>query len=127
MTLSQWIIRLNAVFFGLYGLVFIFIPETMLYWVAGSSLNTPSAIIDVRATYGGMSLAVALLLHYFSIKDKHQKLGLIFVILIMGNMALGRSLGILLDGDPNPIMWLYLGGELATLGLSVCLLKKQST
>ncbi len=127
MTLSQWIIRLNAVFFGLYGLVFIFIPETMLYWVTGSSLNTPSAIIDVRATYGGMSLAVALLLYYFSIKDLYQKLGLIFVILIMGNMALGRSLGILIDGDANPIIWLYLIGELATLGLSVCLLKKQST
>ncbi|OUR84657.1 hypothetical protein A9Q77_01315 [Marinomonas sp. 42_23_T18] len=125
--MSQWIIRLNAVFFGLYGLVFIFIPETMLYWVTGSSLNTPSAIIDVRATYGGMSLAVALLLYYFSIKDLYQKLGLIFVILIMGNMALGRSLGILIDGDANPIIWLYLIGELATLGLSVCLLKKQST
>lgn len=125
MTLSQWIIRLNAVFFFLYGLAFIFIPESMLYWVTGSSLNTPSAIIDTRATYGGMSLAIGLLLHYFSIKDVYQKLGLIFVILIMGNMALGRGLGMLIDGEANAIIWLYLIGELTTLCLSAWLLKKQ--
>lgn len=125
MTVSQWVIRLNAVFFVVYGLVFMFMPETVLYWVTGSSLNTPSAIIDTRASYGGMSLAIGLLLHYFSIKDVYQKLGLIFVILIMGNMALGRSLGMLTDGDANPIMWLYLIGELITLFVAAFLLKKQ--
>ena len=125
MTLPQWIIRLNAVFFTVYGSAFIFMPEMMLYWVTGSNLNTPSAIIDTRATYGGMSLAVGLLLHYFSIKEVYQKLGLIFVILLMGNMALGRSLGILIDGEANFIIWLYLVGELVTLSLAAWLLKKQ--
>lgn len=125
MTLSQWIIRLNAVFFFIYGLVFMFIPETMLYWVTESSLNTSSAMIDTRATYGGMSLAIGLLLYYFSIKEVYQQLGLVFVILIMGNMALGRGLGILIDKDANTLMWLYLIGELTTLFLSAWLLKKQ--
>lgn len=124
MTLSQWIIRLNAIFFVIYGLAFLFMPETILYWVTHSSHNTASAIMDTRATYGGMSLAIGLLLHYFSIKPVYEKLGLIFVILIMGNMALGRSLGMLLDGEPNPVMWLFLVGEIITLLISVWLLKK---
>ena len=42
----------------------------------------------------------------------------------MGNMALGRSLGMLLDGEPNPVMWLFLVGEIITLLISVWLLKK---
>ena len=124
MTLSQWIIRLNAVFFVLYGLAFMFVPEATLYWVTGSVMNTASAIIDTRATYGGMSLAIGLLLFYFSIKPVYEKLGLIFVMLIMGNMALGRSLGILLEGEPNPIMWRFLIGEVITLLISAWLLRR---
>lgn len=124
MTFAQWIIRLNAIFFGLYGLLFFFLPETLLYWVTGSGANTSSAMIDTRATYGGMSLAIGLLLFYFSMKLVYEKLGLVFVILIMGNMAFGRSLGIILDGDPNPVMWLFLVGELMTLIVSALLLTK---
>lgn len=126
MTLSQWIIRLNGIFFIAYGLAFLFIPETMMYWVTGASLNTASSIMDTRATYGGMSLAIGLLLQYFSTKAVYEKLGLIFVILIMGNMALGRSLGMLSDGEANPVMWLFLGGELITLLISLYLLRKDA-
>lgn len=124
MTLAQWIIRLNALFFSLYGLLFFFVPETLLFWVTGSTANTTSAMIDTRATYGGMSLAIGLLLFYFSMKVVYEKLGLVFVILIMGNMAFGRSLGILLDGNPNPVMWLFLVGELVTLIISAVLLTR---
>jgi hypothetical protein len=124
MTLAQWIIRLNALFFSLYGLLFFFVPETLLFWVTGSAANTTSAMIDTRATYGGMSLAIGLLLFYFSMKLVYEKLGLVFVILIMGNMAFGRSLGILLDGNPNPVMWLFLVGELVTLIISAVLLTR---
>ena len=124
MTLAQWIIRLNALFFSLYGLLFFFVPETLLFWVTGSVANTTSAMIDTRATYGGMSLAIGLLLFYFSMKLVYEKLGLVFVILIMGNMAFGRSLGILLDGNPNPVMWLFLVGELVTLIISAVLLTR---
>lgn len=124
MTLAQWIIRLNALFFSLYGLLFFFVPETLLFWVTGSAANTTSAMIDTRATYGGMSLAIGLLLFYFSMKVVYEKLGLVLVILIMGNMAFGRSLGILLDGNPNPVMWLFLVGELVTLIISAVLLTR---
>ena len=63
MSLARLMILLTALVFAAYGVGFIVAPLSMLEWATGAVVNTPSAIIDLRATYGGLSLAVGLVLY----------------------------------------------------------------
>ena len=54
------VIWITGLFFVLYGLAFTIAPFEMAAWVTGDAPGTPSAAIDMRATYGGMSIAVGL-------------------------------------------------------------------
>lgn len=62
MNLGSVLIRLNAAFFVVYGLAFVVAPEAVGRAITGSAPGTPSGVIDMRATYGGMTVAVGLAL-----------------------------------------------------------------
>ncbi|WP_448554615.1 DUF4345 domain-containing protein [Thalassotalea montiporae] len=103
----------TAVFFLLYGLGFIFFPIEMAMLITDASPTSTSAIIDFRATYGGAQLAIGLLLLVIVKVRNDIDLALTMVALFLLSMALGRLTGIVIDGDPNLIMYIYLAAELA--------------
>ncbi len=107
------IVRLNAVLFLAYGLGFVFLPEAMSRLVNGSAPTAVSALIDMRATYGGLSVAVGGLLFLLASNRGVVRQGLAGVVLLMAGMAGGRLYGIVVDGAPNTVMYWYLAFEVA--------------
>lgn len=123
--MSKILIQLTAIIFLFYGLSCLFFPVEVLRFVVEGSVSSPSGVIDIRATYGGMSLGIAVILFILARKRSTIKLGLISVLAIMSGMAIGRSTGIYLDGSANRMMYVYLTIEVVVVLLSLALLKKQ--
>lgn len=121
--MNKLLIQITAAVFLVYGVAFVSIPIQMIEWVTGAGLSSSSAVIDVRATYGGMSLAVSVVLFILSKKQSTIGLGLVTVALFMFCMAFGRLIGIWLDGSANWQMYLYLALEVFVLVIALILLK----
>lgn len=117
-----FVFLISAIFF-VYGLLFIFIPQEALQFVVQTKMGTNSGVIDIRATYGGMSVAVGLFLYVLAKEVNTLRLGLLSVFILMAGMALGRIVGMLLDGKPNGFMYLYLVLELFSCVLSFYFLR----
>ncbi len=120
------IVRLGAVIFGVYGLAFVLAPEMMAQFVTGAAPKLSSPLIDMRATYGGMSVGVGALLYLLSIHPNTLRQGLLGVLLLMLGMGGARAYGILVDGSPNLMMYVFLAVELATAVIAVAALKLSS-
>ncbi len=108
---SKLIVVLSAILFVAYGFGFALAPGYVSQAVTGSMPSSASGLIDMRATYGGMSIAVGVLLLLLSRSDLRQ--GLIGVLLLMLCMAVARAYGILTDGTANTLMYAYLVLEVA--------------
>ena len=85
--------------------------------------STASALIDMRATYGGMSIAVGILLAMFAIRQETLRSGIVMQALLMTCMASTRVIGMVLDGEPNVLMFIYLLLELVTMAICLRWLK----
>jgi hypothetical protein len=122
--MSKLLVYATAVFFIVYGALFLLIPTGMAYWITGAELNPASAVIDVRATYGGAQLAIGLMM-FLVVKLKDDvELGLTFVAVVLLAMAFGRLVGLWSDGEANLVMYLYLAGELLFGALALVLRSK---
>lgn len=123
MKLEQILIRLAAAFFILYGLLFTLFPGFFSGLVTGSVPSSASGLIDMRATYGGLSIAVGALMMILASKAETLRLGLLSVVLVLLGMATARSIGIVLDGDANLLMYVYLAAEILPALVAILLLK----
>lgn len=74
-------------------------------------------MIDLRVTYGGMSVSVGILLVSFLRSEERLAEGLRAVAVILGGLATARTVGIVMDGDPNGFRWVYL--MLKVLGVTI--------
>ncbi|MED5431144.1 MAG: DUF4345 family protein [Pseudomonadota bacterium] len=116
------LVRVVAVVFLAYGTVFLFWPETFLLRQLGEVPIMPSAMIDVRATYGGLSLGLAGLLFKLAAQPTTVRAGVWAVILALGGMAVGRCYGLIVDGSANGFMYLYLALEILAVAVSFVVL-----
>ncbi|EPR4994975.1 DUF4345 domain-containing protein [Vibrio navarrensis] len=121
--MSKLLVYLTALFFLLYGAIFAVFPLEMANLITGSSPNSTSATIDFRATYGGAQFAIGLALILVLKIKQDVTLALIIVAITLLSMAFGRLIGILLDGQPNTLMYVYLVAELV-FGLLALYLRK---
>jgi hypothetical protein len=117
--LGSILIWLIAAFFVLYGLAFVIAPEALGRAITGSAPATASGIIDMRATYGGMTIAVGLVLALLGRFESTRKLGLYSIALVMFCMAAARIVGLIADGGGNSMMYLYLAVEIVVLTLGL--------
>ncbi|MCG9579701.1 DUF4345 domain-containing protein [Vibrio tubiashii] len=121
--MSKLLVYLTALFFLFYGAIFIVFPIEMANLITGSSPNSTSATIDFRATYGGAQFAIGLALILVLKIKQDITLALIIVAITLLSMAFGRLIGILVDGQPNTLMYVYLVAEIV-FGLLALYLKK---
>ena len=124
MSLARLMILLTALVFAAYGVGFIVAPLSLLEWATGAVVNTPSAIIDLRATYGGLSLAVGLVLYGLGRSQGGTPLGLRVVIALMLGMGGGRLVGLVVDGGANAVMYAYLALEIVAAAVATWLLRR---
>ena len=125
--MSKLFILINASIFVIYGSVFVFFPLEALNEVVTDTLSSTSSIIDIRATYGGISIGAGSILYLLPRGESTLRTGLLAVLFVMACMASARLYGIMVDGQPNGYMHLYLILELAAVGLSIILLRLQKS
>lgn len=119
MDFARFLVWLNCVLFVGFGLGFMLAPEALAALVTGSAPATSSAMIDMRATYGGLALGLATLFGLCARDPRYVRLGLQGVLSVMVALVVGRLLGIALDGSPNIFMFVLLAAEVVMAGLSV--------
>ena len=118
------LILLNSAVFLLFGLGFVFFPEILSKYMTDSIPTSPSGIIDMRATYGGIALGFALFLGATSRNSQLFSLGIQAIVLVVGGMAFGRTIGMVQDGTPNEMMYINLVLEIIIVIIGLILLSK---
>jgi len=122
MSLSRFSLVFAATAFFIYGVAFLFFPIFATSFV-GLDLSIPSAIIDVRATYGGSVLGTSVIFGLFSTRDEWLRFGLIAEISVLSGFIFGRVIGLIVDKEPNIFIYILLVGEIVGLLLAVAALR----
>ena len=110
---------IGAGFFVVYGVLFSTLPATFSALVTDSLPASSSSLIDMRATYGGMSIAVGIVLVMLSSNKETLRQAVVMLFLLMVCMASTRTIGMVADGDPNLVMYVYL--ILEVIAAALCL------
>lgn len=117
MTTARVLVFLGSAFFILYGFAFTVLPVELAVFVTGEAPSTSSGLIDMRSTYGGMSVAVGIVLALLAIRDDTVRTSVVGLLIVMLCMAATRVVGIAIEGQPNTIMYIYLLLEALTAAL----------
>jgi hypothetical protein len=104
-------------FFVLYGFAFAIAPFELAGLVTGGTPATSSGLIDMRSTYGGMSIAMGIVLALLAQRDNTLRTSIVALLVVMVAMATTRVAGFVIDGLPNSVMYIYLALESITGGL----------
>ena len=124
MSLARMSLIIAAAAFFIYAAVFLFVPTYGTSFV-GAELPIPSAKIDVRATYGGSVLGVAIFFALCSMRAAWVRAGLVAQAVVLGGFIFGRVVGIIVDGEPNVAIYVLLVGEIAGCALALFALRQQ--
>jgi hypothetical protein len=124
MAFQRTLLWINCALFVVFGIGFIFIPAFLSNLITGSTPATTSALIDMRATYGGMALGIAIFFGICARNSDTVRIGLFASALVLSCIALGRIVGIFIDGNPNIFIYLLLSAEILFAALILFALKK---
>ena len=124
MRIGKTLLWINCCLFVGFGLGFVLAPTVLATLVTGSAPATPSAITDMRATYGGMALGLAYIFRLCAGREEYVRLGLRGILAVMVALAAARLLGIVLDGAPNIFIFILLLAEVAMVVASLAALAK---
>ena len=106
------LLRFFAIASDLVALAYFFMPAQMS-GLLGIQLTQPSAIGDVRASYGGLIIGLAIFL-WLCANPTHARTGVRLLLLAIVGLMTGRLFGILVDGPTNTAGLLLLGIEIST-------------
>jgi hypothetical protein len=106
-----------------FGLVYLLAPERMTDPTGFGPLG-PSALTDVRATYGGFQIGSGLFLLWAAAEAGRMPLALVLLALTIGAVALARLTGILIDGSPNDFLLAALATEIALTAITLFVLRR---
>ncbi|QKE41907.1 MAG: DUF4345 family protein [Ferrovum myxofaciens] len=118
MKFPSFLLWVNGLLFALFGAGFLILPAQMAMLVTESAPASPGGLTDMRATYGGLSLGIGLFLGHCARTGAFRS-GLLASLLMLSSAALGRLLGIYLDGKPTWMIVLLLTAEIIFSVLSV--------
>lgn len=119
--MARFLVWATGLFILGYGVAFALAPLGMVVFATGDYPQATSGVIDIRANYGGMSVAVGIGILALGWRRENLRHALAFTALVLLSMAAARALGMVLDGGPNVIMSLYLVIELVVGGAALIL------
>jgi len=122
--ISTSFIRLTGLIFLLFGVACVIAPTQLFLSATGFSITHSVALIDIRATYGGMSTGVAVILFLLASSPNTIRAGLYSVLALMLGMAGGRIVGMLIAPVTNWVMLSYLILEIAAASVAAILISK---
>lgn len=98
--------------FGVFGLWALIAPESLARMVH-FSLDTPGAVTEIRAFYGGLELGLAILMLAAAVYPALVPGALLTLVAAAGGIALARIVGLVLDGSGSAFMFGALAWEVA--------------
>lgn len=116
----------TAAIFFVYGLLFFLFPMETFKFVVDGAVTSSSGVTDMRASYGGMSAGIGVIMFLLATNPQTIRMGLVSVFVVMFGMAFGRFLGIVIDGNANSYMYVYLGLEIAASLVALVLMRLES-
>lgn len=106
------------------GLSHLAAPDRMLAPL-GIELTTATAMGEVRSGYGGLHLALGVVFLGGILSPRLRDLALLMLAAVIGGLALGRVLSLVIDGMPAVMGWALLIIELfGTLAVSALALPR---
>lgn len=91
---------------------------------AGVAATSPTGSAELRAMYGGLQVALGLLAGLALARPGLVRPALVALLFAATGLALGRALGVALDGAPSAYTALALGFEAVTAAAAAALLAR---
>lgn len=124
MTFARVLVVSTGIVFVVIGAGFLLKPVAWARTV-GIELPTPTARIDLMATYGGFDLAFGLFLLYCAWRPESVRIGLVACLFALVGFGATRALGLLaIRGPVQPILYWLLALE--AVGVVLCWLALRS-
>jgi hypothetical protein len=87
-------------------------------WFAATFLGVTDLNLNfahILRAIAGLYLALAAFWVYAAFNDKYRDAALVTTILFAGGLAAGRCVSLILDGQPAPVLLIYLAMEFAVV------------
>jgi len=123
MSFARTYLRIAGVFTLVFGVWYLLAPGFLLD-AAGFEPVAPAGRTDVRATYGGFQLGLGAFLLWAAAEESRVRTALVLVVLSIGAVGLSRSVGLVLDGSPNPFHVAGLTTEISLTLLTVYAIRR---
>ena len=104
MTHPLRLLWLCSALFVVLGLGFVFFPGPLASLLTSGEPLTPAALTDLRASYGGTSFGIGLLLGYAALRPRYLVLGLLAALAVIASGGAARLYGVLIDASPETMM-----------------------
>jgi len=101
--IEKWFMLASAAAFFYFGFGFLLFP-TSFCATLDIQLNSPTAITDIRAIYGGFEIGVGIFICFCTRNPLFHRPGLLAVACTVGGFGAGRLFGIVVDGSTVPLM-----------------------
>lgn len=122
-TLTTVFVALNALIWMAFGPVFYFATESAAAQL-DIALNSPTALADFRAMYGGMPLGGGILMAMSLWRKEWIKPVLMFILLGTAGLLVGRLLTIASPGGVDMKIYVFSVLELGTIVIGVWLYRE---
>jgi hypothetical protein len=107
--LARLSLSLTALVYAGFGLAFLIWPA-FIAW-ADVELASPAAHTEIRAFYGGLEIGLAFFFLLAAMRRAWFRPGLVAQAASLGGLALGRAFGVIVDGDPELLLYLLITAE----------------
>ena len=105
MTARVILLGLNALMFIVFGLGFMFDPATVTPMFLGVPAPAGDLLVDMRATYGGLSMALGLFMAYSIYRREHLYQGLLVSFLVAIALFASRAIAIAAEASVGQAMY----------------------
>ena len=85
----------------------------------GIHLSGPSALNEIRGSFGGMHIAVACVMLAGVVSPTIRRWTLVLLMAYMSGLVGGRLVSVFVDGSPETLVWMYLVVEVVLGGLAI--------
>jgi hypothetical protein len=117
--MARIVLIVNGLVFGMIGLGNLFVPADFL-GEFGVVLSSAMALAEARAVHGGGYAALAILMGLGLLRpDRFEITALRAAAFVMGGLAFGRFVGILVDGATDMKTIVATAGEVVLCGVAI--------
>ncbi|MCW8346436.1 DUF4345 domain-containing protein [Vibrio sp. ZSDZ65] len=121
---AKLMVWFTIIVFVIFGGLFVASPSVMFERVTDAEITSASGRIDISAMYGGLSIAIGVILAKLVLKHDTLRMAVLAATWVAGLMAITRGLAIVVVQNPNETMWLYFSTEVVFTIWGILILRK---